>query len=130
MVLSDAESLRHAIIVLRHDLDRLAAEIQALRASETYRTLKDLADWDAYFDEQRLTLDATVLRLEDDLAQMAEQAADSDDGEARERGRLRNLLSSRSGVALDLGAYRAIRCRVGLGGAVGQCGAALESGSA
>ncbi|WP_295430280.1 J domain-containing protein [uncultured Thiodictyon sp.] len=68
MVLSDAESLRHAIVVLRHDLDHLASEIQALRASETYRTLKDLADWDAYFDEQRLTLDDAVLRLEDDRA--------------------------------------------------------------
>ena len=40
--------------MLRRDLDQLAAEVQPLRRADTYRTLKELTDWDAYFAEQRL----------------------------------------------------------------------------
>jgi hypothetical protein len=68
MTLTEAESLGHAIAVLRRDLDQLAAEIHQLRRSEAYRTLKDLDDWDAYFAKQRVALEQAIEQLEAELA--------------------------------------------------------------
>lgn len=99
-VLSDADALRHAIIILRHDLDQLAAELQALCATETYRTLKAHADWDAYFDAQRLALADAVLRLEEDLARIGAQIADPVDGETDARDRFLHLLSGRPDILI------------------------------
>ncbi|WP_295391185.1 phospholipase D-like domain-containing protein [uncultured Thiodictyon sp.] len=68
MTLTEAESLGHAIAVLRRDLERLAAEVHQLRRSEAYRTLKDLDDWDVYFAEQRVVLERAIEQLEAELA--------------------------------------------------------------
>ena len=68
MTLTETESLGHAITVLRRDLDQLAAQIHQLRRSDTYRTLKDLTDWDAYFAEQRVALEQAIEQLEAELA--------------------------------------------------------------
>ena len=96
--LTDTESLQHAIIVLRHDLDRLAAERQALRDTETYRTLHSLTDWDAYFDERRLALEDANLRIEETLARMQQRAADPDD---TERTRFKDCLRARPDILLQ-----------------------------
>ena len=69
LTLTEAESLGHAITVLRRDLDQLAAQVHQLRRAETYRTLKDLTDWDAYFAEQRVALEQAIEQLEAELAE-------------------------------------------------------------
>lgn len=69
LTLTEAESLGHAIALLRRDLDQLAAEVHQLRRAETYRTLKDLTDWDAYFAEQRVALEQAIEQLEAELAE-------------------------------------------------------------
>ena len=74
MTLTATESLGHAITVLRRDLDQLAAQINQLRRSATYRTLKDLADWDAYFAEQRVALEQAIEQLEAELADHEQDA--------------------------------------------------------
>jgi hypothetical protein len=67
--LTEAEALGHAIAVLRRDLDQLAAQVHQLRCAATYRTLKDLTDWDAYFAEQRLLLEKAIAQLEAELGE-------------------------------------------------------------
>jgi hypothetical protein len=74
MTLTATESLGHAITVLRRDLDQLAAEIHQLRRSATYRTLKDLDDWDAWFTEQRVALERAIEQLETELAEHEQEA--------------------------------------------------------
>jgi hypothetical protein len=69
LTLTEAESLGHAITVLRRDLDQLAAQLHQLRRADTYRTLKDLTDWDAYFAEQRVALEQAIEQLEAELAE-------------------------------------------------------------
>jgi hypothetical protein len=69
LTLTEAESLGHAITVLRRDLDQLAAQVHQLRRADTYRTLKDLTDWDAYFAEQRVALEQAIEQLEAELAE-------------------------------------------------------------
>jgi hypothetical protein len=69
MTLTEAESLGHAIAVLRRDLDQLAAEVHQLRRSDAYQTLKDLDDWDAYFAEQQVALAQAIEQLEAELAE-------------------------------------------------------------
>lgn len=67
--LTATESLGHAIAVLRRDLEHLAAQIHQLRRSDVYRTLKDLTDWDAYFAEQRVSLERAIEQLEAELTE-------------------------------------------------------------
>jgi precorrin-6B methylase 2 len=74
LTLTEAESLGHAITVLRRDLDQLAAQVHQLHCAETYRTLKDLTDWDAYFVEQRVALEQAIEQLEAELAQTEQPA--------------------------------------------------------
>ena len=74
LTLTEAESLGHAITVLRRDLDQLADEVHQLRRADTYRTLKDLTDWDAYFTEQRVALEQAIEQLEAELAQTEQPA--------------------------------------------------------
>jgi len=69
LTLTEAESLGHAITVLRRDLEQLAAQVHQLRRADTYRTLKDLTDWDAYFAEQRVALEQAIEQLETELAE-------------------------------------------------------------
>ncbi|NEX20290.1 hypothetical protein G3480_08175 [Thiorhodococcus mannitoliphagus] len=92
--LTDAETLQHAIVVLRHDLDQLMAELQALRRNDTYQTLKALTDWDAYFDEQRLTLEEAVFQLEAELARMGWQDRDTEGQDMAERTRFKAFLQA------------------------------------
>ena len=74
LTLTEAESLGHAITVLRRDLDQLAAQVHQLLRADTYRTLKDLTDWDAYFAEQRIALEQAIEQLETELAQTEQPA--------------------------------------------------------
>ncbi|WP_295589846.1 phospholipase D-like domain-containing protein [uncultured Lamprocystis sp.] len=99
--LTDTESLQHAIIVLRHDLDRVAAELKALRDTETYRTLHRLTDWDAYFDERRLTFEDANLWIEETLARMQQRAADPDDTEHTEHTRFQDCLRARPDILVQ-----------------------------
>lgn len=69
LTLTEAESLGHAIAVLRRDLEQLVTEVHQLRQSDAYRTLKDLTDWDAYFAEQRVSLEQAIRQLEAELAE-------------------------------------------------------------
>lgn len=75
LTLTEAESLGHAITVLRRDLDQLTAEVHQLRRSDAYQTLKDLDDWDAYFAEQRVALQQAIEQLEAELAQTGQPPA-------------------------------------------------------
>lgn len=101
VVLTDVDALRHAILVLRHDLDQHMAEIQELRSTDSYRTMKDLTDWDAYFDEQVLFLGDAVLRLEDELLEMEQQAADTDGQAEVERARFKAFLHEHPNILLQ-----------------------------
>ena len=67
VTLTETESLGHAIAVLRHEVDQIAAAIHQLRRTETYQTLKDLEDWDGYFAEQEKRLTASIRELEQEL---------------------------------------------------------------
>ena len=68
LTLTETESLGHAIAGLRRDLERLALEVRQLRVSETYRTLKDLDDWEPYFAAQATALQDAIRQLEAELA--------------------------------------------------------------
>lgn len=74
LTLTETEALGHAITVLRRDLEQLAAQVQQLRRTDSYRTLKDLADWDTYFAEQRVALEQAIEQLEAELAQTEQPA--------------------------------------------------------
>lgn len=67
VVLTETETLGHAIAVLQQELDQLAASILQLRRSETYRTLSAHADLDAYFAEQEVRLKESIQKLEQEL---------------------------------------------------------------
>ncbi len=92
--LTDAEALQRAIVVLRYNLDKLMAELQALRGSETYQTLESLTNWDAYFDEQRLSLEESVFQLEVELARMGWRDTDVDGPDMAERARFKAFLQA------------------------------------
>jgi hypothetical protein len=67
-ILTESEALGHAVVALRLELARLATLVRQLRDSDTYRTLKDLENWDAYFEQQRRALDQAIADLETELA--------------------------------------------------------------
>lgn len=69
LILTETESLGHAIAALRRERDQLTSQIHQLRRSEAYRALKDLDDWDAYFAEQRVALEQAIEQLEAELAE-------------------------------------------------------------
>jgi hypothetical protein len=61
--------------ILQKDIDRLlerinalAAEITTLKASETYRTLSPLSDWEQYFEARKEKLSAQIEEMERELS--------------------------------------------------------------
>lgn len=66
--LTEVEALGRAVLALRQQVQALEAGIRRLREGSTYRTLKDLTDWDAWFAEQRAALDSAISELQDELS--------------------------------------------------------------
>jgi hypothetical protein len=136
IALTEPETLRHGILVLRNDLDQLMVELQELRRTETYRTMKGLTDWDAYFDEQSLVLQDSILLLEDELARMDGLVTDSDSQDDSEHVRIRafpedhpdilvHVLSAHTAAGHDL--LMRFSERWDWGGAIQQPSAGAES---
>ncbi len=65
--LTASESLGHAIAQLQQELERLQRVIRQLHRSDIYRTFRDLDDWDAYFEQQRVALQLAIQELEKEL---------------------------------------------------------------
>lgn len=66
-VLTEGDQLRKRVAQLRLEVERLLAEVQALRQHETYRTLAGIADWERYFAEARQRLAEEIERLRGQL---------------------------------------------------------------
>jgi predicted thioesterase len=67
-VLTEVESLGRAVLDLRQQVQALVTAIRQLYDSQTYRTLKDIEDWAAWFVEQRESLEQAIADLEAELA--------------------------------------------------------------
>jgi len=66
-VLTEVESLGRAVLDLRQQVQALVTAIRQLYDSRTYRTLKDIEDWTAWFVEQRESLKRAIADLEAEL---------------------------------------------------------------
>lgn len=56
--LQDAEKLKHKITHLEEILDDITQELEAIKEDETYQTIEEIEDWDAYFAEVREALES------------------------------------------------------------------------
>jgi len=64
--ITDVERLEAEVERLRHRVDDLEQELDALRFSEAYQTLMDLDDLDAYFEGRKKELKDELDRLRDE----------------------------------------------------------------
>jgi hypothetical protein len=63
VALTESEQLRRAIADLQAKLDQLRAELNELRATETYRTLSQIQDWNQYFKDKQYQLETEIETL-------------------------------------------------------------------
>ena len=61
---SKADQLKVIIQVLKHKIDRVEQEIFAIKDSEDYQTISEIADWNAYFEEVKAQLIEEIDYLE------------------------------------------------------------------
>ncbi len=56
--LQDIEKLKHKIVHLTDVLADITQELEAIKEDETYQTIEEIEDWDAYFAEVREALES------------------------------------------------------------------------
>lgn len=61
---SKADQLKVIIQVLKHKIERVEQEIFAIKDSEDYQTISEIADWNAYFEEVKAQLTEEIDYLE------------------------------------------------------------------
>ena len=55
--LENTEKLKHKITELREKVAIITEELEAIKADETFNTIEEIDDWDAYFNEVRENLE-------------------------------------------------------------------------
>ncbi|WP_201625024.1 phospholipase D-like domain-containing protein [Psychrobacter immobilis] len=61
---SKADQLKVVIQILKHKIERVEQEIFAIKDSEDYQTISEIADWNAYFEEVKAQLIEEIDYLE------------------------------------------------------------------
>jgi len=63
--LENTEKLKHKIAELRAKVAAITEELEAIKEDETYKTIEEIDDWDAYFNEVRENLEKEYSMLQD-----------------------------------------------------------------
>ena len=64
---NDKDLLKSKIIDLRIHIDALKVEIEEITSDQTFITIKEIDDWDEYFDEIKISLEQEYDRLQSDI---------------------------------------------------------------
>ena len=65
--ISEKDKLLSASAKLRMQIKTLESEIISIKQSETYKTISEIADWDAYFKKTRELLEQELQELKNEI---------------------------------------------------------------